>query len=95
MEKENETCGSLAALERSVGKITSWLPAKRKVAVMEFLLTQPVERLKAYLQDSSLPAFFVLSTRMLWDNHMEQFMNVLRTCREMEQEDAEKSGDFH
>lgn len=84
-------CTTKAALERQIGKkLTSRLSNKTKVAVMEFLLMQPLSEVKGYASDRTLPVFFASCARMLAEGGMQEFVNVLRACRDMVQEDSER-----
>lgn len=88
---EQPSCMTKAALEREIGrKLTARMSNRTKVAVLEFLLMRPLEDIQAYITNRSLPTFFTTMAKIVAEGNMQDFMTILRSCRDMVHEDKER-----
>lgn len=63
--------------------ISSSLPAKDKVAVMECLLTLSVNEIKHINENDNATAFVSLCTKILHRGELLKYMQILEMCRNM------------
>ncbi len=70
------------AIERALNiKISSSLPAKDKVAVMEYLLTLSVNEVKRINESDKATAFVSLCANILCRGELIEYMQILEMCR--------------
>ena len=74
-------------MEKAVGRRIdpNLLPAAHKVQILEFLLTCDKGTVKEQAQSNV--AFVSICATLLLDMKMEEYFNILRQCRAMEQEE--------
>lgn len=88
MEKRKRAIRIKTQIEQMTGKkITDMLPAKDKVAIMEYLLQCPTQEMVGY-NDNKYPTFLVECVLMLINNKIDTYFSVLELCRKMMREDA-------
>ena len=63
------------------------LTSKDKVDIMEQFLMMPMSRIVELQQDGKQPSFVQQLARLLYNNNLGEYFDVLKMCREM----AEKS----
>lgn len=63
------------------------LTPKDKVDIMEQFLMMPMSRIVELQQDGKQPSFVQQLARLLYNNNLGEYFDVLKMCREM----AEKS----
>lgn len=56
-----------------------------KVAIMEYLFSCTMEEVVKY-KDNGLPAFVVSCSRLLANNQLSEYLDILQTCRKMAKE---------
>lgn len=72
------------AIERALGiSISSSLPAKDKVAVMEYLLTANANEVKRINESDKATAFVSLCANILCRGELMEYMQILEMCRKM------------
>lgn len=72
------------AIERTLGiNISSSLPAKDKVAVMECLLTMNASEIKRINESDKATAFVSLCANILRRGELMEYMRILEMCRNM------------
>lgn len=82
------------SIERTLNiKISTSLPNIDKVAMLEWMLTQPASEISRINDRSETPAFIGICAGMLLQNKMVEYMQVLSLCREMASEDDKRSKD--
>lgn len=70
------------AIERALNiKISSSLPAKDKVAVMEYLLTMSANEVKRINESDKATAFVSLCANILCRGELMEYMQILEMCR--------------
>lgn len=70
------------AIERALNiKISSSLPAKDKVAVMEYLLTLSANEVKRINESDKATAFVSLCANILCRGELMEYMQILEMCR--------------
>lgn len=70
------------AIERALNiKISSSLPAKDKVAVMECLLTLSASEIRRINESDKANAFVGLCTNILRRGELMEYMQILEMCR--------------
>nr|DAQ40758.1 MAG TPA: hypothetical protein [Caudoviricetes sp.] len=70
------------AIERALNiKISSSLPAKDKVAVMEYLLTLSASEVKRINESDKATAFVSLCANILCRGELMEYMQILEMCR--------------
>ena len=70
------------AIERALNiKISSSLPAKDKVAVMEYLLTLSASEVKRINESDKATAFVSLCTNILCRGDLMEYIQILEMCR--------------
>ena len=70
------------AIERALNiKISSSLPAKDKVAVMEYLLTLSANEVKRINESDKATAFVRLCANILCRGELMEYMQILEMCR--------------
>lgn len=70
------------AIERALNiKISSSLPAKDKVAVMEYLLTLSASEVKRINESDKATAFVSLCANILCRGELMEYMQILEICR--------------
>lgn len=80
------------AIERLLGiKISTSLPNVDKVAMLEWMLTQPASEISKINDRSETPAFIGICAGMLLQNSITEYMQVLSLCRKMSVEDAQNN----
>lgn len=88
MEKRKRAIRIKTQIEQMTGKkITDMLPAKDKVAIMEYLLQCPTLEMVGY-NNNKYPTFLVECALMLINNKIDTYFSVLEYCRKMMREDA-------
>lgn len=71
-------------IERVLGiSISSSLPAKDKVAVMEYLLTLEACEVKRINESDKATAFVSLCANILRHGELMEYMQILEICRKM------------
>lgn len=72
------------AIERALGiSISSSLPAKDKVAVMEYMLTLEACEVKRINESDKATAFVSLCANVLRRGELMEYMQILEMCRKM------------
>lgn len=70
------------AIERALNiKISSSLPAKDKIAVMEYLLTLSANEVKRINESDKATAFVSLCANILCRGELMEYMQILEMCR--------------
>lgn len=70
------------AIERALNiKISSSLPAKDKVAVMEYLLTLSASEVKRIDESDKATAFVSLCANILCRGDLMEYIQILEMCR--------------
>lgn len=70
------------AIERALNiKISSSLPAKDKVAVIEYLLTLSANEVKRINESDKATAFVSLCANILCRGELMEYMQILEMCR--------------
>ncbi len=70
------------AIERALNiKISSSLPAKDKVAVMEYLLTLSASEVKRINESDKATAFVSLCANILCRGDLMEYIQILEMCR--------------
>lgn len=70
------------------------LSAKDKVVIMEELLLMEHCRVVRLTENAKQPSFVQNVARLLKENNLGEFFDVLKMCREMEKEESEKKDGF-
>lgn len=79
-------------IERVLGiSISSSLPAKDKVAVMEYLLVQSAEEIERIGQCEKATAFVSLCTNLIRQGDLLTYMQILSICREQALNDDKRA----
>ena len=79
-------------IERTLNiNISSSLPAKDKVAVMEYLLVQSAEEIKRIGQCEKATAFVSLCTNLIRQGDLLTYMQILSICREQALNDDKRA----
>lgn len=63
------------------------LSPKDKVDIMEQFLMMPMSKICELQQDSSQPSFVQQLARLLYNNNLGEYFDVLKMCREMTREE--------
>lgn len=72
-------------------KISTSLPNVDKVAMLEWMLTQPASEINRINTRSETPAFIGICAELLLQHKITEYMQILSLCRNMAVEDAQKS----
>ncbi len=59
------------------------LTPKDKVEIMEQFLMMPMSKVCQLQQDDNQPSFVQQLARLLYNNNLGEYFDVLKTCREM------------
>jgi len=70
------------------------LTAKEKVDIMEQFLMMPMSKIISLQQDGKKPSFVQQIARLLYNNNLGEYFDVLKMCREMAREEKENSNSF-
>lgn len=70
------------------------LSAKEKVEIMEQFLMMPAYQIVTLQQDGRKPSFVQQIAKLLYNNNLEEYFNVLKMCRDMAAEEEENKGAF-
>ena len=63
------------------------LTAKEKVDIMEQFLMMPMSKIISLQQDGKKPSFVQQIARLLYNNNLGEYFDVLKMCREMAREE--------
>ena len=70
------------------------LTPKHKVLIMEEVLLMEHYKVVELAQNEEQPSFVQNAARLLKENNLGEFFDVLKMCREWEKEDKEKKKPF-
>lgn len=70
------------------------LSSKEKVEIMEQFLMMPAKEIVRLQQDEGKPVFVQQMARLLYNNNLGEYFNVLKMCRDMAAEEEENKGAF-
>lgn len=70
------------------------LSSKEKVEIMEQFLMMPAKEIVRLQQDGGKPVFVQQMARLLYNNNLGEYFNVLKMCRDMAAEEEENKGAF-
>lgn len=70
------------------------LSSKEKVEIMEQFLMMPAKEIVRLQQDGGKPVFVQQIARLLYNNNLGEYFNVLKMCRDMAAEEEENKGAF-
>lgn len=70
------------------------LSSKEKVEIMEQFLMMPAKEIVRLQQDGGKPVFVQQMARLLYNNNLGEYFNVLKMCRDMAAEEDENKGAF-
>lgn len=70
------------------------LPSKEKVEIMEQFLMMPAYQIVTLQQDGRKPSFVQQIAKLLYNNNLEEYFNVLKMCRDMAAKEEENKGAF-
>lgn len=68
------------------------LSSKEKVEIMEQFLMMPAKEIVRLQQDGGKPVFVQQMARLLYNNNLGEYFNVLKMCRDMAAEEEENKG---
>ncbi len=68
--------------------------AKEKVDIMEQFLMMPMSKIASVQQDGKQPSFVRNVARLLYNNNLGEYFDVLKMCREMAKEERIEKGSF-
>lgn len=70
------------------------LSSKEKVEIMEQFLMMPAKEIVRLQQDGGKPVFVQQMARLLYNNNLGEYFNVLKMCRDMAAEEKDNKGAF-
>lgn len=70
------------------------LSPKEKVEIMEQFLMMPASQIVTLQQDERKSSFVNQIAKLLYNNNLEEYFNVLKMCRDMAAEEKEKKDTF-
>ena len=70
------------------------LPSKEKVEIMEQFLMMPASQIVTLQQDGRKSSFVHQIAKLLYNNNLGEYFNVLKMCRDMAAEEEENKGAF-
>ena len=70
------------------------LSAKEKVKIMEQFLMMPASQIVTLQQDGRKSSFVQQIAKLLYNNNLGEYFNVLKMCREMAAEEKENKDAF-
>ena len=70
------------------------LSSKEKVEIMEQFLMMPASQIMTLQQDESKSSFVHQIAKLLYNNNLGEYFNVLKMCRDMDVEEEENKGTF-
>lgn len=70
------------------------LSPREKVEIMEQFLMMPASQIVTLQQDGRKPTFVQQIAKLLYNNNLGEYFNVLKMCREMAAEEEENKGAF-
>lgn len=70
------------------------LSSKEKVEIMEQFLMMPAYQIVTLQQDGRKPSFVQQIAKLLYNNNLEEYFNVLKMCQDMAAEEEENKGAF-
>nr|DAG56258.1 MAG TPA: hypothetical protein [Caudoviricetes sp.] len=65
------------------------LSSKEKVEIMEQFLMMPAKEIVRLQQDGGKPVFVQQMARLLYNNNLGEYFNVLKMCRDMAAEEKD------
>lgn len=70
------------------------LSSKEKVEIMEQFLMMPAKEIVRLQQDGGKPVFVQQMARLLYNNNLGEYFNVLKMCRDMAEEEKDNKDAF-
>ena len=70
------------------------LSSKEKVKIMEQFLMMPASQIVTLQQDGRKSSFVQQIAKLLYNNNLGEYFNVLKMCRDMAAEEEENKGAF-
>ena len=70
------------------------LSPREKVEIMEQFLMMPASQIVTLQQDGRKSSFVHQIAKLLYNNNLGEYFNVLKMCREMAAEEEENKGAF-
>ena len=70
------------------------LSPREKVEIMEQFLMMPASQIVTLQQDGRKSSFVQQIAKLLYNNNLGEYFNVLKMCREMAAEEEENKGAF-
>ena len=70
------------------------LSSKEKVEIMEQFLMMPAYQIVTLQQDGRKPSFVQQIAKLLYNNNLEEYFNVLKMCQDMAEKKEENKGAF-
>ena len=70
------------------------LSSKEKVEIMEQFLMMPASQIVTLQQDGRKSSFVQQIAKLLYNNNLGEYFNVLKMCREMAAEEKENKSAF-
>lgn len=70
------------------------LSSKEKVEIMEQFLMMPAKEIVRLQQDGGKPVFVQQMARLLYNNNLGEYFNVLKMCRDMAAEKKDNKDAF-
>ena len=70
------------------------LSSKEKVEIMEQFLMMPASQIVTLQQDGRKPTFVQQIAKLLYNNNLGEYFDVLKMCRDMAVEEEENKGAF-
>ena len=74
--------------------IKKLLSSKEKVEIMEQFLMMPASQIVTLQQDGRKSSFVHQIAKLLYNNNLGEYFNVLKMCRDMAAEEEENKGAF-
>lgn len=74
--------------------IKKLLSSKEKVEIMEQFLMMPASQIVTLQQDGRKSSFVQQIAKLLYNNNLGEYFNVLKMCRDMAAEEEENKGAF-
>ena len=70
------------------------LSSREKVEIMEQFLMMPASQIVTLQQDGRKSSFVQQIAKLLYNNNLGEYFNVLKMCRDMAAEEEENKGAF-
>lgn len=70
------------------------LSSKEKAEIMEQFLMMPAKEIVRLQQDGGKPVFVQQMARLLYNNNLGEYFNVLKMCRDMAAEEKDNKDAF-